>query len=492
MSDTTSGFVVPELLALRVAQSPDDTVMNVNDAATITYAEWDRRSNALARGLLERGLARGEVVALYFGGLDWIDYIVAYMGILKAGGTAIHLNDTMPPAEVDRRLGQCAAVGIIRGAALAAPSWPATWTTTVLELSTQDTSAVESRIGPDDFSDILYSSGTTSLSKAVRVPHGNLTFGRGPEGFKQFGDPRPLITPMQLGTTASVTTTNVALSLRATLIVSPPGDVERMAELIAKYSVGSVMVNPMVAAKLVAAEVHLRHDLSSVHTLGSAAAPLPPVLADRLLTMFPNARVTLSYTEISAVPGVIVHTYNPAKPLSIGRPSPSTEMMIADETGQPVPAGQLGEVWLRGRAPRRRPLDPRLDHADGWTRTQDLGRVDADGELQLFDRITDAIRINGHLISTLEVEAAVYEYPAVREAAVVGVPGADGTPEVALVVAFRERDDLAGLLDHLATRVAPHEVPTRFLRVDALPFSPNGKVRKTELRSRLREPAAAA
>jgi fatty-acyl-CoA synthase len=491
VSDTTSGLVVPELLARRVAQSPDDTVMNVNDAETITYAEWDRRSNAVARGLLGRGLARGEVVALYFGGLDWIEYIISYMAILKAGGTAIHLNDTMPTAEVDRRLGQCSAVGIIHGAAQTAPPWPAAWTCTRADLDGGDTGPVDSGIGPDDISDILYSSGTTTMSKAVRVPHGNLTFGRGPEGFKQLGDPRPLITPMQVGTTASVTTANVALTLRATLIVSPPGDVERMAELIARYRVGSVMINPMVAARLLTAGVHERHDLSSVHTLGTAAAPMPPPLADRLLAMFPHAQMKGSYTEISAVPGVIVHTYDPAKPLSVGRPTPSTELMIADEAGRPAAAGELGEIWLRCRAPRRRPLDPRLETVGGWTRTQDLGRLDPDGDLRLFDRVTDAIRVDGKLISTIEVEAVVYEHPAVREAAVVGVPGADGEPEVALVVALRAEDDLASLRDFLAARLAAHEMPTRFLTIDALPFSPNGKVRKTELRARLRQPAPA-
>lgn len=492
MSDTTTGFVVPDLLALRVAQSPDDIVMNVNDAATITYAEWDSRSNAVARGLLGRQVRRGDVVALYFGGLDWIEYIICYMAVLKAGGTAIHLNDTMPVAEADRRLGQCSAVGIIRSAALTGPHWPTAWMSTAAGLEDGDATRVDSGIGPDDISDILYSSGTTTMSKAVRVPHANLTFGKGPEGFKQFGDPRPLITPMQLGTTASVTTTNVALSLRATLIVSPPGDVERMAELIAAHRVGSVMINPMVAARMVAARVRERHDFGSVHTLGTAAAPMPPALANRLLAMFPNAQMKSSYTEISAVPGVIVNTYNPAKPLSIGRPSPSSEVVIADDTGQPVPAGELGEIWLRGKAPRRRPVDAQLDNSDGWTRTNDLGRLDSDGDLYLFDRMTDAIRIDGHLISTIEVEAAVYEYPAVDEAAIIGVPAADGEHEVVLVAALHAGAEFSELRDFLATRLEPHQMPTRFLQVDALPFSANGKVRKTELRARMQQLTAAA
>lgn len=491
MTDSTSGLAVPDLLALRVAAGGNGTVMNLDGATTITYAEWDLRSNAVARGLLGRGLARGQVVALFFGGMDWISYIVTYMSVLKAGGTAIHLNDTMPPAEASRRLEQCAARGIIRGEALAAPHHPGAWTATVAELDSGDTSAVDVRIGPDDISDILYSSGTTQLSKGVRVPHGNLTFGKGPEGFRQLGDPRPLITPMQVGTTASVTTTNVALTSQAMLIVAPPGDVERMAQLIVAHQVGSVMVNPMVAARMVAARIGERYDLTSVHTLGTAAAPMPPAVANRLLAMFPNAQLKTAYTEISAVPGVIVSTYDPERPFSIGRPSPSTEMMIADETGRPVADGELGEIWLRGRAPRRCPIDPRYETRDGWTHTHDLGRIEEDGALRLFDRTADVIHAAGELISTIEVEAVVYEHPSVREAAILGLPDGDGGHEVALVAALTSDDDLPELQAFLAARLRPGQVPTRFMLLDALPFSANGKVRKTQLRERFAQPAIA-
>ena len=482
MNDSTSGLTVPDLLTLRVIAGGEGTVMNLDGAATITYTDWDQQSNAVARGLLARGLARGQVVALFFGDMDWISYIVAYMSVLKAGGTAIHLNNTMPPQEARRRLDQCAARGIIRGAALTAPHQPGAWTASVAELDTGDTSALSLGIGPDDISDILYSSGTTQLSKGVRVPHGNLTFGKGPEGFRQLGDPRPLITPMQVGTTASVTTTNVALTSQATLIVAPPGDVERMGQLIAEFGVGSVMINPMIGARMVAARVGDRHDLRSVHTLGTAAAPMPPAVANRLLAMFPNAQMKTAYTEISAVPGVIVSTYDPDRPLCIGRPSPSTEMMITDEAGRPVADGELGEIWLRGSAPRRRPIDPQHETGDGWTHTHDLGRLEPDGSLRLFDRRSDAIRTGGELVSTIEVEAVVYEHPSVREAAVLGIPGADGGQEVALAVALTSEADLPDVQAFLTGRLRPSQRPTRFMLLDALPFSANGKVRKMELR----------
>lgn len=163
--------------------------------------------------------------------------------------------------------------------------------------------------------------------------------------------------------------------------------------------------------------------------------------------------------------------------------------MIADETGCPVADGELGEIWLRGRAPRRRPIDPRHETGDGWTHTGDLGLIEPDGSLRLFDRISDAIGIDGGPVSTIEVEAVAYEHPSVREAAVVGIPGADGGQEIALVAALNRDDDLPGLREFLAGRLRPSQLPTRFMLLDALPFSPNGKVRKTQLRERFSQPA---
>ncbi|WP_306984775.1 class I adenylate-forming enzyme family protein [Streptomyces canus] len=487
---TTSGFAVPDLLRMRVSEDADRTVMRVDGAATMTYAGWNARSDALAHGLLDTGAARGDVVALLFGGMDWVDYAVAYMGILKAGCTAIHLNDTMPKAEITRRLAQCRPSGMIRGSGIAPPDDPGCWVRTVSALETGEQSPVDVRVGPEDISDLLYSSGTTGDSKPVRVPHGNLTFGRGPEAFAQFGDPRPLIVPMQLGTTASVTTTNVALSLRATLIATRPGDVERMGELIAEHGVGSVMVNPMIAARMVAAKIHERYDLSSVHTLASAAAAIAPALADRLLAMFPGARLNSSYTEVEAVPGVVVNTYDPARPLSVGRPTPSTEVRVVDEQDVPVPDGDLGRIQLRCAAPRRRYLHNQQPPGDDWTRTGDLGYIGDDGDLYLFDRAEDAIHTPTEILSTIALEAEVYEHPAVLEAAVFGVPDGSGGQRVAAAVVLAPDSTLDDLNTFLERRLPPHWVPRQIELLPELPFSPNGKVRKRVLRDRLRETAA--
>ena len=178
--------------------------------------------------------------------------------------------------------------------------------------------------------------------------------------------------------------------------------------------------------RMVQTRVAARHDLSSVSMLGVASGGLPPRYARELLAMMPRARIMTAYGGGSeAVPAHLRTIYDPGRPQNMGRPQPGTELLIAGPGGVQAPAGQLGEIWLRTQAPPRSYLDSRLNEqvfVRGWVRTGDLGRVDDGGELQFFDRGRDALRRDGNPISSLEIENALYEHPAVDEAAVVGVP----------------------------------------------------------------------
>src|SRR5437879_13766087 len=101
----TAALLAPDLLRACAANQPDLGPINVDGRTSITYREWDLRSNAVAHVLVERGVGRGDRVALYYGGMDWVAYTVAYFGVLKAGATATHLNDLLDPEELRRRLG---------------------------------------------------------------------------------------------------------------------------------------------------------------------------------------------------------------------------------------------------------------------------------------------------------------------------------------------------------------------------------------------------
>jgi acyl-CoA synthetase (AMP-forming)/AMP-acid ligase II len=369
------------------------------------------------------------------------------------------------------------------------------WARTVADLDSGDETPVAVDLDPGDIADILYTSGTTGPAKGFTNPHGNLTFGRGPEGLRQFEKPTPMLAPMPLGTTSSATTVAIiALTSPAELILSPVDDVERMGGLIAGFGIGSIMITPRIAMRMIASGLGERHDLSTVERIAIASAPLPPVTSRALLALYPNAQLSTAYSQSEAVPAVIVATFDDARPTTLGRPAPGTGLRLCDEQGEPVPAGKLGEIWLRSRAPRRRYLDPERDarvHVNGWNRTGDIGHLDEDGYLYLFDRGEDVLAGDAGPVSSVAVENALYEHPAVLEAAVVAVApnrengATDSRTGSDAVVVLRDRGALDELPGFLAGRLKPHEQPERFHAWPDLPRGVTGKVLKAVIRQRL-------
>ena len=217
------------------------------------------------------------------------------MGVLKAGATAVHLNRTVGEQETLRRLTVVGAGLVVRGEGSRAPDGFNGRVTTVAAATDTDDAPFERTVEPEFLSDILFTSATTGLAKAITTPHGNLTYRRGPEGFHLFGDPEPLLSPMRLGTTASATTMNFSIHTPSTLVLCPPDDGARMAELIERLRIGSVMITPWITIALLKATAVRDYDLTCVETLANASSALPPTHARRLLELMPNARLNVSY-----------------------------------------------------------------------------------------------------------------------------------------------------------------------------------------------------
>ncbi|MFE1950778.1 class I adenylate-forming enzyme family protein [Streptomyces sp. NPDC059524] len=479
---------------------PDRTALVVDGRPDLRYGEWDRRSEDLARGLLAAGTARGTRIGVFFGDMDWAGYAVAYLGVLKAGGTVLHLPVRLPADELERRARQCGMTGVIHGrtAPPAAPS--VTWTDTVDALSVAGDTPVDLVHAPDDAAEIVYSSGTTGLARGVIVPHQNLATAGGPRSVMAHDEPTPMVASVHLGITASATTVSMVLNATpTTLVLAPPGDADRLCALIEQHAASTVMMTPHLAVAMTRDGALHRHDLTSVTTVATASAFLHPPLARALLTAMPKARVIGAYSASQAKPAVTIGTFDPERPLSVGRPAPGTHVLITDRHGAALPAGQVGRIWLRADgAPPRDRLDagPEADGVPegGWCDTGDLGHVDDDGELYLFDRETDAVPTAHGLVSSLRVESVLYDHEAVADVAVVAT-GTDGVAAAVVPVAGQAAPDpdrlCAALADRAAGTLAPHEIPTRVLLVDELPRNDLGKVVKRLIRDRFRAPSAA-
>lgn len=472
--------VAPDLLRARADAHPDGLAIRLADGAGLTFGEWNRRSDSAAGRLRSLGVGRGSRVALVFGDGEWVPYAIAYLGVLKAGGAAVHLGAALPPKELRRRLAQTQPQGIIRAKSGRKPTGFTGWTRSVGSLRSDE--AVQAHPEPEDIADILYTSGTTGPAKAFTNPHGTLTYRRGPAGLARLDGSAPMLAPMPMGTASSAMCVGMMpLNAPSTVVLCRPDDIDTIGALIERHRVATVLATPWIAIRIAAGRLHERFDLSSVTTIAVASAQLPGAVARTLLSMIPGLTITSAYAQGEAVPAVVLATFDPARPAALGRPAPGTDLRVADPAGNPVPDGELGEIWLRSAAPKRLYLDPaanRATHVDGWTRTRDLGYIGADGDLHLFDRQVDAIRTDAGLLSSLELEDAAYGVDGVREAAVV----ADGHDVRAYVVTDRE-ETVREVRAVLARRVAAFGVTATARAVAALPRGVTGKVLKHQLRS---------
>ncbi|WP_246149344.1 class I adenylate-forming enzyme family protein [Nonomuraea turkmeniaca] len=486
-------LLLTDLLAHRAEEQPESPALVVADVGTISFGEWDRRSNAVARALIDRGVPSGHRVGLLFDERDWIDLGVAWCAVMRAGCVAVPLSGRLAPAEVRHALADCSVTAVLHGSGTEPPGVGA-WRATPAELDQGEDGPVRRDVNPGGLAQIIYTSGTTGRAKGVGATHANLAYGVSTHPRRRkLSHSRHFLHAFPIGSNAGQTMLVNALDARPAALTLPRFTPARFARLIESFGAGTVFVVPAMAIELLNARVQDRYDLSSVRLLGSTAASLPPAVAAGLAKAFPKATIVNYYTSTEAAPAQTVMIVDPERPASVGRPSSGGDLKIVREDGRAAGIGEQGEVWMRSPAGTRAYYrDRRLTDdifRDGWVRMGDVGYLDRDGYLYLVDRESDVIKSGAHKVSTLQVEAALYEHPSVAEAAVVGVrhPVLDRVTAAAVVT--RSPVTAADLRTFLMDRLARHELPSRLLFVTELPKNHLGKVMKSRLRDLLERPA---
>lgn len=469
LGDLYVSTTLSELLRARAAAEPERPALKVANAGTLTFESWWRRSAAVSAAVRARGIAHGDRVGLVFGNADWIDYAVAFFGVLGAGAVAVPLSDQLGAADIDARMAHSGARLVLRAGDLP---------------TAEPDSAPEAALpAPGDLAQILYTSGTTGRPKGVAATHGNLGHGWGGRR-RPFAHSHTLAHAFPIGTNAGQWMLANAVGAHPAVLTLRRFTPGRFARMIEEHKAGTVFLVPTMAIELLASGAHTKADLSSVLLLGSAAAPLPGKVAGELSAAFPRATIANYYTSTEAAPAQTVMLYDSGRPSSVGRAASGGAVRIATAEGEPLPAGTTGEVWMRSPTASRSYYGDADASArvfrDGWVRMGDLGYLDEDGYLYLVDRESDVVKSGAHKVSTLHVEEVVYEHPGVVEAAAFGVPHpALGTAVAVAVVGGADHTELRAFLK---TRLAPHEQPHRLITLDALPRNHGGKVDKRALR----------
>ena len=490
--------IVPDLLRERAAEDPGSVALRVGADEVLTLGGWEERSNAVARGLLDRGVRPGERVALAFGERRWTDHAIGYLGVLKAGAVAVPVGSRFAGPELDRILAHAEPAGLVGNpdAARAGPWWAA-------ELSEMedghDRAPFQVAVEPDDLAEILYTSGTTGTSKGVACTHRSIMAHDLPaDGAAAVAGAVAFLHGFPIGTQAGQETLRVPLRIaRRTAIALPTFDPELACALVAEHGVARLQLVPAMAQVLVASGAAGRHDVSSVRRVILSSAHAPPALFVRLQEAFPLASLWNAYAMTEAGSARTLTRWDEARPASVGLPVGETEVRIMGDTDDLVPPGEVGEVWLRRRGTptrwyHRDPAATAAVFVDGWVRTGDLGHLDEAGHLHLDDRKKDLIISGGRNISSVEVEDALSEHPEVREAAVFGAVHPVLGEDVAAAVVAGPATSVRELQDFVRSRLAEHKVPRRIVLVDALPRNASGKVVKGELRRTLGAAGTAA
>ncbi|HWB70730.1 MAG TPA: AMP-binding protein, partial [Egibacteraceae bacterium] len=341
--------------------------------------------------------------------------------------------------------------------------------------------------GTDDLAEIIYTSGTTGSPKGVACSHRSILVHDLPP--EPQGGPVSFAHAFPIGTNAGQECLRMPLRRPATAVVLPSFDPERLCALIAGRRIQRLQLVPAMAQMIVTSQAATRHDVSSVERVTLSSAPTPPALLPRLSAAFPNASLWNAYALTESGSARTVMRYDPSRPGSVGRPVGKSEVRVVDDAGDDLPPGEAGEVWLRRTGSPRRgyyrdPAATAAAFAGDWLRTGDLGFLDEDGYLYLVDRKKDLIISGGLNISSVEVENALYEHPAVLEAAVFGVAHDVLGQDVAAAVVVGSATETRELQSFVRQRLGEHKVPRQVAFVDRLPRNEAGKVLKRELRER--------
>jgi HIP---CoA ligase len=497
----------------------------VRDGETcLTYAELEGAAGTFAAALAASGVEPGDRVAIWsFNSAQWV---VAALGTLAAGAVLVPVNTRFKGAEASDILARSGARALVTvtdflgtdyvavlGVATANFALPSletvvvahgpptgasvAWDDFVARATPEARAEVERRVaalGPDDRSDILFTSGTTGSPKGVVMTHGR-TLAVANDWVAMTGlaagDAYLMVNPyfhmfgLKAGILASV-------AAGATMLPEPVFDADRVLARVVDQQVTVLPGPPTLYQSILDHPAAAGRDLSSLRVAVTGAADIPVELVRRVQDELPFSVVVAGYglTEAGTATATGEDDDAEAVATTVGRARPGFELRIAGPDGAAAEPGEPGEVVVRGPSVMAGYLDDPAETAkvlspEGWLRTGDLGTLDESGRLRIVGRVKDMFIVGGFNAYPAEIENALLRHPAVRQAAVIGIPD-DRLGEVGM--AFVVGDDVSGdeVIAWSREQMANYKVPRVVEVVDELPLNASGKVVKDALREQAR------
>ncbi|PYX22556.1 MAG: hypothetical protein DMG82_14135 [Acidobacteria bacterium] len=424
------------------------------------------------------------------------DYIELMYACSMLGVIAVPLNTRLSTKEIDRVLEDARPRGIVRHSSLAVPGVQLSWQQVIDEepLPIRNDPAPKVFYDPEAVLGLIYTSGTTGQPKGVMVTHGNILADvHNFNYWMRYTEGGIYLHAAPIFHIADFPGMFAAPAFGASQITIPKFSAQTFCETVEREHVTHTVLVPTMINLLTQFPDARKYDLSSLQVLAYGGSPMAPELVHRTRDLLPKVKLIQVYglSETGFLTGLQDQEHTEDKLISCGRPCPGVDLLVTDISGKQADAGQAGELIARGANVMRgywnNPEETAEAFRNGFFHTGDIGHQDAGGYFYILDRLKDMIVTGGENVYSGEVEAVIYDHPAVREVAVFGVPDPQWGELVMACVVLKPGTALTAddLVAFCRRSLASYKLPRRveFSEAD-LPKSSTGKMLKRTLRER--------
>ncbi|AWB84519.1 AMP-binding protein [Corynebacterium liangguodongii] len=456
--------------------------------ASVTYGELRELAESFAGVLAQRGIGKGDVVSLQIP--NTISYVVALLGILRAGAVVSPLGALLNQSDVEKFVSLADAKLYVGTTDL--EETPQVFSSEVLTLASGNHPAPAVELAPDDIAAIPFSSGTTGLSKGVVLAHRQITanMAQTKAGLEASGITQRIniLSPLPYTHIYGLTTSLLSqLYGRHHIVTLPKFDLPQFIDAHPKYGINLTFMAPPVAVVLTKHPAVTPEKFATTNHIICAAAPLDNQTA-RMLEERIDVTVFQGYGMTEAAPLTHLGVAGKTEPGSIGYVGPNTQCKLLElDNDNEVPAGETGEIVVKGPQVMVGYLNnPEATAAvlseDGWLRTGDIARVAEDGAFYIVGRAKEVIKYKGYQVPPAELEALLLTHPEITDCGVVGVMR-DGLEIPRAFIVKTEGSLLTAeeIMAWVAERVTPYKKIRAVDFIDEIPKSPTGKIERLKL-----------
>lgn len=474
-----------------------------------TYEQLNKRVNALAHALIERGLNKGDKVSILFG--NSTQFIESYFAVVKSGGVAVTLNSRNSAKEICQNIKSSDSKMLIYSDAFLetvneirniSPSVKKyillgearnkgdELPDEVIKSYSSDEPNIE--VKETDDCEILFTGGTTGVSKGVVRTHHNVIWSGmlSAHDLRFNDDTRVLVTAPLFHVAAFDDLLVGAITAGAFMSIMPAFDPVKCLENIKNEQLNYAFFVPLMFRVLTSIP-NVKDYLGSMRVWGSAAAPMPTDLHHKILAMFPDITLYEVFGQTENPWITVVFSHNSVdKAASCGKAAIHNIVKIFDENGKEMLTGEIGEIVVQGPATMKEYYKNQSETEktlkDGWLHTGDVGKLDDDGYLYIVDRKKDMIISGGENVYAVEVENVLIKHPKIQEAAVIGLPDPLWGEIVTAVLVLKPDASATEeeIIQHAKENLTHYKCPKSIKFTDSLPKSTLMKVLKQELKKK--------